>query len=379
MTIDVPTSSRTLPQLRPVSFIDADGRRTGSAPTSDGAHDGLAMPAPQTLLGLYRQMVHVRRFETQVTHLTRQGRLATYPSAAGQEAAEVGATTALAPNDWLFPTYRDSAALLTRGISVSEILAAFRGEWHCGFDPNEYHTSPAATPLATQTLHATGFGMAMKLKGEDSCTLTFLGDGASSEGDTHEAFNFASVWQTPTVFVLQNNQYAISTPLREQSNATMLADRAAGYGMPGLRVDGNDVAAVFAAVTAALERARNGEGPTLIECLTYRMESHTNSDDPTRYRDAEEVEHWKRFDPIERLEKYLLEQGILTSESIEEIKSSAEDLAASVRDAMNDEIEIDPRELFAHVYADERTQLREQQDLLESELAAAVPQQGASS
>src|SRR5699024_8425633 len=287
------------PQLQPISFIGADGRLTDT-PTA-----GLRMPSDRTLTGLYRQMVLVRRFEAQVTHLTRQGRLATYPSAAGQEAAEVGATTALSPSDWLFPTYRDSAALLTRGVPVAEILAAFRGDWHCGFDPHEYHTSPAATPLATQTLHATGFAMAMKLKAADAATLTFLGDGASSEGDTHEAFNFASVWQTPTVFVIQNNQYAISTPLREQTNATMLADRAAGYGMPGLRGDGNDIAAVFAAVTAALERGRNGDGPTLIECLTYRMESHTNSDDPTKYRDAEEVEHWKQFDPIDRVEKYL--------------------------------------------------------------------------
>lgn len=367
MTIDVPTSRshRSLPQLQPVSFIGADGQ------PADVPTDGLRIPSDRTLLGLYQKMVQVRRFEAQVTHLTRQGRLATYPSAAGQEAIEVGATTALAPGDWLFPTYRDTASLLTRGIPVTEILSAFRGDWHCGFDPNEYHTSPAATPLATQTLHATGFAMAAKLKGEDACTLTFLGDGASSEGDTHEAFNFASVWQTPTVFVLQNNQYAISTPLREQSNATMLADRAAGYGMPGLRVDGNDIAAVFAAVTAALERARNGEGPTLIECLTYRMESHTNSDDPTKYRDAEEVEHWKQFDPIDRLEKHLRTAGVLDDVTAAEITASAEELATSVRDAMNTEAAVDPSELFAYVYANPRANLIAQQDKLEAELAAA--------
>lgn len=364
MTIDVPTTGRALPQLQPLSFIGPDGKRT------DTDTNGLEIPSDRTLAGLYRQMVLVRRFEAQVTHLTRQGRLATYPSAAGQEACEVGATTALAPNDWLFPTYRDSAALLTRGVPVGEILAAFRGEWHCGFDPHEYHTSPAATPLATQTLHAAGFAMASKLKGRDACTLTFLGDGASSEGDTHEAFNFASVWQTPTVFVLQNNQYAISTPLREQSNATMLADRAAGYGMPGIRVDGNDVAAVFAAVSAALERAREGDGPTLIECLTYRMESHTNSDDPTKYRDAEEVEHWKQYDPITRLEAFLRSRGVLDDANVATIAEEAETLAASVREAMNTEAEIDPTELFAYVYAAERTALNEQQGQLEAELAA---------
>lgn len=365
MTIDVPTTGRALPQLQPVSFIGTEGQFT------DTPTEGLLIPSDRTLTGLYRQMVHVRRFEAQVTHLTRQGRLATYPSAAGQEATEVGATTALAPNDWLFPTYRDSAALLTRGVPVAEILAAFRGDWHCDFDPNEFHTSPAATPLATQTLHATGYAMAAKLKGSDAATLTFLGDGASSEGDTHEAFNFASVWQTPTVFVLQNNQYAISTPLREQTNATMLADRAAGYGMPGLRVDGNDVAAVFSAVSAALARGRKGDGPTLIECLTYRMESHTNSDDPTKYRDTEEVEHWKQFDPIARLEKYLRRAGALDDAGVDAVTSSAEKLAATVRDAMNTEAEIDPSELFAHVYANPRTSLGEQQKVLEAELAAA--------
>ena len=366
MTIDVPTTGRSLPQLQPVSFIAANGQ------PADVPTEGLKIPSDRTLFGLYQQMVQVRRFEAQVTHLTRQGRLATYPSAAGQEAIEVGATTALAPGDWLFPTYRDTAALLTRGVPVTEILSAFRGDWHCGFDPNEYHTAPAATPLATQTLHATGFAMASKLKGEDACTLTFLGDGASSEGDTHEAFNFASVWQTPTVFVLQNNQYAISTPLREQSNATMLADRAAGYGMPGLRVDGNDIAAVFAAVTSALDRARNGEGPTLIECLTYRMESHTNSDDPTKYRDAAEVEHWKQFDPIDRLEKHLRSAGLLDDDSAQEIADAAEELATSVRDAMNTEAEIDPTELFAHVYATPRASLMRQQETLEAELAEAA-------
>ncbi len=365
MSIDVPTTGRALPDLQPVRFTGANGQ------PADTDTAGLTPPSLSTLLGLYRQMVHVRRFEAQVTALTKQGRLATYPSAAGQEATEVGATTALGPTDWLFPTYRDSAALLTRGVPVAEILAAFRGDWHCGFNPYEYHISPAATPLATQTLHATGYAMASKLKRRGECTLTFFGDGASSEGDAHEALNFASVWQTPTVFVLQNNQYAISTPLRAQSNATMFADRAAGYGIPGIRVDGNDVAAVFAAVSAALERARDGEGPTLIECLTYRIESHTNSDDPTRYRDSAEVDHWKQLDPIDRVEKYLRSHGALDDVGNEEILASAEVLAASVRDAMNTDSELDPTEIFAHVYANPRTHLREQQAILEAELAEA--------
>src|SRR5699024_5001178 len=284
---------------------------------------------------------------------------------------EVGATTALSPSDWLFPTYRDSAELLTRGVPVAEILAAFRGAWHCGFDPHEYPTSPAATPLATQTLHATGFAMAMKLQAADAATLTFLGDGASSEGDTHEAFNFASVWQTPTVFVIQNNQYAISTPLREQTNATMLADRAAGDGMPGPRGGGNASADAFAPPPAALGRARAAHGPRPIRRPTSRMHAHPGSADPTKSRDAEEVEHWQQFAPIDRVEKYLRSTGALDDAGAEEVSAAAVALAESVREAMNREAEIDPRELFAHVYAQPRPDLAEQQLVLEAELAAA--------
>ena len=366
MTIDIPRSAdaaREVPSLHPISFIDEAGQVTDAQ-----APDGLRMPSADMLLKLYRRMVIARRFEAQVTALTRQGRLATYPSAAGQEACEIGAVSALKDTDWLSPTYRDSAALLTRGIPVPEILAAFRGDWHCGFDPHAHCTAPAATPLATQGLHAAGFGMAAALRGEDTATLTFMGDGATSEGDAHEAFNFAAVWQTPTVFFIQNNQYAISVPLREQTNATLLADKAIGYGMPGYCVDGNDVAAVYAVVTAAIDRARAGDGPTLIEGLTYRIEAHTNSDDPTRYRDGAEVDIWKRRDPIARLESYLRQTGALDDGSVEAIAADAEEFAAEVREAMNTEAERNPLEIFDHVYAHARPALAEQRALLAAEL-----------
>ena len=362
---------RALPPINPIRFIDESGQATNWSADNDMAcaDHPVRMPDHETLVRLYGRMVIARRFEAQVSALTRQGRLATYPSAAGQEACEIGAVSALRATDWLFPTYRDSAALLTRGIPVAEILGNFRGDWHCNYDSQAHNTAPAATPLATQGLHATGYAMAAKLRGEDTVALTFMGDGATSEGDAHEAFNFAATWKTPTIFFIQNNQYAISVPLREQTNATRLADKAVGYGMPGFCVDGNDAAAVYAVMTAAVERARAGQGPTLIEGLTYRMEAHTNSDDPTRYRDGEEVELWKQRDPIARLETYLRAAGVLDDVVVSAFAAEAEEVAATAREAMSVQPELNPLEIFDHVYAHPRPALAEQRALLEAELS----------
>ncbi|QTX04722.1 pyruvate dehydrogenase (acetyl-transferring) E1 component subunit alpha [Agromyces archimandritae] len=366
MSLNVePGTLRALPSEKPLRLLDNAGHALEGEVTG-----GFELPDADTLLELYRRMVVARRFDVQVTALTRQGRLATYPSALGEEACEIGAVSAIRPEDWFFPTYRDSVALLTRGIRPADILASFRGEWHNGYDQREHRTAAQATPLATQTLHAVGLAHAARLRGEPIVALTFLGDGATSEGDAHEAFNFGAVWQTPTVFVVLNNQYAISVPLERQTNAATLADKAVGYGMPGYFVDGNDVAAMYAVTKAAVERARTGGGPTLIEGFTYRIEAHTNSDDPSRYRDQREVEHWRRRDPIERLEKYLVSEGVLTESIREEIAAAAEALAAATREAMNEEAELDPLELFDHVYAAERPALREQRDALAAELAA---------
>lgn len=354
-----------MPDSAPVTLIDDEGHRASG--DRDGGFD---FPGPDELKSLYRKMVVARRFDVQVTTLTRQGRMATYPSALGQEASEIGAVAALTATDWLFPTYRDTIALLTRGIDPVDIFPSFRGDWHCGYDPIAHRTAPQATPLATQALHAVGAATAAKLKGDDVATLAFLGDGASSEGETHEAFNFAAVWQAPTVFMLQNNQFAISVPLAKQTHARMLADKAVGYGMPGYRVDGNDVAAVYAVVKSALVRARSGDGPTLVEGLTYRIEAHTNSDDPSRYRDDADVATWKTRDPIERLEKYLLSTGLLGEDDRQSIAAEAEDLAARTRDAVNAESALDPLEMFDHVYAADRPDLRRQREFLAAELAA---------
>ncbi|TFD68021.1 pyruvate dehydrogenase (acetyl-transferring) E1 component subunit alpha [Cryobacterium ruanii] len=347
----------------PLRLIDDTGHAVAE---SEGG--GFTMPAVDTLLDLYRQMFLARRFDVQVTALTRQGRLATYPSALGQEACEIAAVAALSPQDWLFPTYRDSIALLTRGVEPKDILASFRGDWHSGYDYPKHRIAPQATPLATQALHAVGLATASKLKRDDTVALTLLGDGATSEGDAHEAFNFAAVWQAPVVFVVQNNQFAISVPLDKQMACRTIADKAIGYGMPGYYVDGNDVAAMYAVISAAMDRARSGGGPTLIEGLTYRIEAHTNSDDPTRYRKTADVDLWRSRDPIERLETYLVAQGALSDEMRASIAAAAEKLAATTRDCMTEQAVIDPLELFEHVYATPRTALAEQRAFLAAEL-----------
>lgn len=353
------------PTLLPISLIDSRGKALTGKRTA-----GFTRPSDDVLLDLYRRMVVGRRFDIQVSALTRQGRLATYPSSLGQEGCEIPAVASLQRQDWLFPTYRDSVAVLTRGVSAREVLGLFRGDWHIGFDPNEYRVAPQATPLATQALHAVGLATAAKLKGDDTVAMALLGDGSTSEGDAHEAFNFAAVWQAPVVFLVQNNQYAISVPVAKQSHARTFADRAIGYGMPGYFVDGNDAAAMFAVLSAAVERARAGGGPTLIEGLTYRVEAHTNSDDPTRYRGKAEEAEWKTRDPLARLETYLTGTGILTEGIAKNIAAEAEALATTTRDAMNEAPVLDPLELFDHVYVNERPALREQREFLRRELAA---------
>ncbi|MDT5211212.1 MAG: 2-oxoisovalerate dehydrogenase component alpha subunit, partial [Mycobacterium sp.] len=238
-----PTSTnpqRFLPTETPLALLDAGGHVVADA--------GLVMPSDDILLALHRKIVLGRRFDSQATALTKQGRLAVYPSARGQEAGEIGAVVALRPQDWLFPTYRDSMAVVARGVDPVEVLALLRGDWHCGYDPYGYRVAPQCTPLATNALHAVGLAHAARIKGEDTVALVMLGDGATSEGDTHEALNFAAVWKSPVVFFVQNNGYAISVPLSKQSAAPSLAHKGVGYGMPSMLIDGNDPAAVYAAV-----------------------------------------------------------------------------------------------------------------------------------
>ncbi|MFG2476752.1 pyruvate dehydrogenase (acetyl-transferring) E1 component subunit alpha [Streptomyces fagopyri] len=325
---------------------------------------------PDLLRRLYTELVRGRRYNTQATALTKQGRLAVYPSSTGQEACEVAAALVLEERDWLFPSYRDTLAAVARGLDPVQALTLLRGDWHTGYDPRELRIAPLCTPLATQLPHAVGLAHAARLKGDDVVALALVGDGGTSEGDFHEALNFAAVWQAPVVFLVQNNGFAISVPLDKQTAAPSLAHKAVGYGMPGRLVDGNDAAAVHEVLSDAVRHARAGGGPTLVEAVTYRIEAHTNADDATRYRGDSEVETWRAHDPIVLLEQELTERGLLDEEGILAAREAAETMAADLRARMNQDPVLDPMDLFAHVYAEPTPQLREQEALLRAELAA---------
>jgi 2-oxoisovalerate dehydrogenase E1 component alpha subunit len=357
-----------LPTETPLALLGPDGQPGRSA--------GLDLPGDEVLVGLHRQMVLGRRFDSQATALTKQGRLAVYPSARGQEASEIGAVDALRPQDWLFPTYRDSMALVARGVDPVEVLTLLRGDWHCGYDPYLHRIAPQCTPLATNAPHAVGVAHAARLKGEDTVALVMLGDGATSEGDTHTALNFAAVWNSPVVFFVQNNGYAISVPVAKQTAAPSLASKGIGYGIPGDLVDGNDVAAVYAAVRRAVESAAGGGGPTLIEALTYRVEAHTNADDAARYRPQAEVRTWLDRDPVVRIRQYLLGRGLLDDAALSALDAEAEAQAGDLRRRMNTDTVPDPADLFRFVYAEPTPELRRQQRQLAAELEELAGEAG---
>ncbi|MEV6163569.1 pyruvate dehydrogenase (acetyl-transferring) E1 component subunit alpha [Streptomyces sp. NPDC052052] len=338
--------------------------------------DAVADADPELLLRLYAELVRGRRYNAQATALTKQGRLAVYPSSTGQEACEIAAALVLKERDWLFPSYRDTLAAVARGLDPVEALTLLRGDRHTGYDPREHRIAPLCTPLATQLPHAVGLAHAARLKGDDVVALAMVGDGGTSEGDFHEALNFAAVWRAPVVFLVQNNGFAISVPLAKQTAAPSLAHKAVGYGMPGRLVDGNDVAAVHQVLGDAVARARSGGGPTLVEAVTYRLDAHTNADDATRYRSDSEVEAWRAHDPILLLEQELTGRGLLGEDAMREAHAAAERMAAALRERMNTDPVLDPMALFSHVYAEQTTQLREQAARLRVELEAGQDRHG---
>jgi 2-oxoisovalerate dehydrogenase E1 component alpha subunit len=327
-----------------------------------------ALPDTASLLAAYRGLVEGRRINDQAGALVRQGRLAVYPSSHGQEACQVGAAMVLGDTDWLFPTYRDSVAVIARGVDPADAMVLLKGDWHSGYDVRAHRVAPQATPLATQLLHAVGFAQAAKHRGEDTVVLALCGDGATSEGDFHEAMNFAAVFHVPVVFFVQNNEFAISVPLSRQTAAPSLAHKAIGYGMPGQRVDGNDVAAVLAVLGEAVSRARAGGGPSLVEAHTYRMQAHTNADDDTRYREREEVQAWIDRDPLLRLRAHLTSTGALDADAEEGFAAGAEEIATAMRAALNTDADLDPEDLFRFVTATRSPQLEEQWHLLRDEI-----------
>lgn len=368
MSVEPPegTVSRLLPASAPIRFVGEDGT-AGTPP------DGYPEPPGDLLREAYRWMVIGRRFDAQATALTKQGRLAVYPSSRGQEACQIAGALALRERDWLFPTYRDSMALIARGLDPVEVLTLLRGNWHCGYDPVATRVAPQCTPLATQLPHAAGLAEALRRKGQDAVVMAFIGDGGTSEGDFHEALNFAAVLAAPMVVLVQNNQYAISVPLARQTAAPALAYKGVGYGVPAEQVDGNDLVATLAVLTAAVRHAAAGQGPFLVEALTYRMDPHTNADDAGRYRDAAEVARWSAADPLRRLERYLRSRDLLTDHDVESAETAADGLAARLRTRMNLDPRTDPLDLFDHVYAEPTPQLREQRERLVAELAAEEP------
>ena len=333
-----------------------------------GLSSGSAFHSAGEVLDGYRSLVIGRRINDQCNALVRQGRLAVYPSSHGQEACQVAAVGALADGDWLFPTYRDSVAVMLRGVAPADTMVLLKGDWHSGYDPRDRHVAPLSTPLATQLLHAVGFAHAAVLKGESTVALALCGDGATSEGDFHEALNFAAVFHLPVVFFVQNNKFAISVPLSRQSAAQSLAHKAIGYGMPGERVDGNDLPALMSVLGAAVARARSGGGPTLVEAHTYRMQAHTNADDDTRYREHADVQAWLERDPLTRMRAFLTAKKWLTAAREAEIAEAAEAIAADLRDVMNADPVPDPEDLFRYVYAERTGQLTEQWEQLRDEL-----------
>ncbi len=351
-----------MPGDTPLRLIDEHG--------AGHPHEHYAFPSAEVLRDGYGQLVLGRRLNDQADALVRQGKLAVYPSSHGQEACEVAAAMVLDEGDWLFPTYRDSVAVVSRGVDPFQAFLLLRGDWHCGYDPKQYRVAPQATPLATQLLHAVGFAHAARLRGEDTVVVAMCGDGATSEGDFHEALNFAAVFHLPVVFLVQNNGYAISVPLSRQTAAPSLAHKGVGYGMRGRLVDGNDLAALLAVLGEAVTEAREGGGPTLVEAITYRMKSHTNADDATRYRSASEVEPWIARDPLLRLRTWLQAEGALTDDADAGFRADAERVALDLRTRIMVDAEPQPLDLFAYVYAEPTPQLREQADLLAAELAA---------
>jgi len=305
----------------------------------------------EALRGLYRDMFLVRRFDQEAVALQRQGQLVMWPPLLGQEAAQIGSGTALQANDYVFPTYREHGVALTRGLELSALLKLFRGVSSGGWDPREKNFHLYTLVLAAQTLHAVGYAMGLQRDSEDGVSVAYFGDGASSEGDVHESMVFAASNQSPVVFFCQNNHWAISVPTEVQSRIP-LSNRASGYGFPGIRVDGNDVVAVHAVMRWALEHARSGRGPVLIEAFTYRMSAHTTADDPTKYRLSAEEDAWKEKDPLKRLERYLRSSNTADDSFFEQVEVQGDELAAKVRAEVLAMTGPEMVQSFNNVYAD---------------------------
>jgi pyruvate dehydrogenase E1 component alpha subunit len=350
-------------QVEHLSVLDADGNL-----------DVALEPAltPEELLGLYRAMLLGRRLDERMVRLQRQGRIGTFAPIKGQEAAQMGSVFTLRPTDWMVPSFRETAAMLWRGWTIESMLHFFSGRLEGGQPAPTQRDLPVTIPVGTQMPHAVGLAYAAQYRGDDAVVMAYCGDGATSEGDFHEALNFAGVWSVPVVFLVQNNQWAISVPLKKQTHSATIAQKAVAYGMPGLQVDGNDVLAVYAAAREAVDRARAGDGPTLIECVTYRLGVHTTADDPSKYRSEEEVTMWEKKDPLTRFRAYLEQRSLLESDIESQIDAEIADAVQRFEATPPP----DPLTMFDHAYAELTPDLEAQRAELAEREAAGPPRVG---
>jgi 2-oxoisovalerate dehydrogenase E1 component alpha subunit len=320
----------------------------------------------EEIRALYRDLVLVRRIDFEAIALQRQGQLGIWASLLGQEAAQVGSGRALGPKDMAFPTYREHGVAWCRGLDPTKLLELYRGVSHGGWDPKAHNFHLYTIVIGSQTLHATGYAMGIQRDGavggdDGEAVIAYFGDGATSQGDVNEAFIWASVTNAPVVFFCQNNQWAISEPLERQSRVPLYR-RAHGFGFPGIRVDGNDVLACLAVTRKALQAAREGQGPTLIEAFTYRMGAHTTTDDPTRYRLAAELETWKLKDPIERVKAYLVRNDMADEKFFSDLEAESAEVGARIRKACLEMPDPAPLAIFENVYVEPNALLESERD-----------------
>src|SRR5437773_10715778 len=345
-------------QVEYLSVLDSDGNLDTALEPKLSEND---------LKALYRAMLLGRRLDERMVRLQRQGRVGTFAPIKGQEASQLGSALTLRRSDWMVPSFRETAAMVWRGWPIEKLLLFFSGHLEGGQPALEQHDLPITIPVATQLPHAVGLAYAAQYRGDDAVVMAYFGDGATSEGDFHEALNFAGVWHVPLVFVVQNNQWAISVPIKKQTHSRTLAQKALAYGLPGIQVDGNDVLAVYAASREAVERARGDGGPTLVECVTYRLGVHTTADDPTKYRSEEEVQAWARKEPLTRFHAYLEKKNLLEQGVDEQIEA---EIARGVK-AFEATAAPDPLAMFDHPYAELTPQLLAERAELEQRLRAA--------
>ena len=345
----------------PIQLLSPDGKRHRHERYDRYLTDVDGDDSTQLLASLYEDMVVARRIDSEGTALQRQGQLGLWPPFVGQEAAQIGSAHAIGADDFIFPSYREIGVAYVRGVELPDLVRQWRGNAHSGWDPFAFNMAPSQVVIGAHTLHAVGYAMGVLFEGAESAVVTYFGDGATSQGDVNESLVFAASYQAPVVFFCQNNQWAISEPVGVQAHAP-IALRAPGFGIPSARVDGNDVLACLAVTREALERARSGNGPSYIEAVTYRMGPHTTADDPTRYRDPNELENWKERDPISRFERYLESIGVLDEALRSRVAAKADEVGSGLRDATIHMPDPAPEDVFAHVYAGPHSVLDRQRD-----------------